>query len=88
MKFDPSNTLTLQTFSLLTPYQRALYLAQRGIRTMATHEKEINEARIQAMEDYQTQLAEKHDVFETQRFQMMEGAIADLQKRLQEIEGK
>ena len=31
-------------------------------------EKEITEARIQAMEDYQTQLAEKHDVFETNAF--------------------
>ena len=51
-------------------------------------EKAINEARVQAMEEYQTQLAENHDVFETRRFQMLEGAIADLQKRLKELEGK
>ena len=51
-------------------------------------EKAIEEARVQAMEDYQTQLAENHDVFETRRFQMLEGAIADLQKRLKELEGK
>lgn len=51
-------------------------------------EKAIEEARIQAMEEHIAQKAEQHDVFETVRFQMMEGAIADLQQRLLNLEGK
>ena len=51
-------------------------------------EQAINEARIQAMEEHALQQAEQNAVFDTQRFLMMEGAIADLQKRLSAIEGK
>ena len=51
-------------------------------------EQAINEARIQAMEEHARQQAERHDVFETRRFQMMEMAIADLQKRLDALEAK
>ena len=51
-------------------------------------EQAINEARVQAMEDHALQQAERNDVFNTQRFLMMEGAIADLQLRLKILEGK
>lgn len=48
-------------------------------------EQAINEARIQAMEEHAIQQAERNDVFNTQRFLMMEGAIADLQKKVKEL---
>ena len=51
-------------------------------------ERAINEARIQAMEEHAVAQAERNDVFNTQRCLMMEGAIADLQKRLSALEGK
>ena len=51
-------------------------------------EKAIEEARIQALEDHIANKAEQSDVFTTQRFLMMEHAIADLQTRLKALEGK
>ena len=51
-------------------------------------EKAIEEARVQAMEEHALQQAERNAVFDTQRFLMMEGAIADLQTRLKALEGK
>ena len=51
-------------------------------------EKAIQEARIQAMEEHTLQKAEQNAVFDTQRFLMMEGAIADLQSRLKASEGQ
>ena len=51
-------------------------------------EKAIEEARVQAMEEHALQQAEQNAVFDTQRFLMMEGAIADIQRRLKALEGK
>ena len=51
-------------------------------------EQAINEARVKAMEEHVLQQAEQNAVFDTQRFLMMEHAIADLQKRLSAFEGK
>ena len=51
-------------------------------------EKAIQEARIQAMEEHALQQNEQHAVFETRRYQMLELALADVQKRLKALEGK
>ena len=51
-------------------------------------EKAINEARAKALEDYQLQQQEINSVFDTVRFQKLEGAVADLQARLSQLEGK
>jgi hypothetical protein len=51
-------------------------------------EKEINEARVKAMEEHILQQAEQNAVFDTKRFLMMEMAIKDLQSRLKALEGK
>ena len=51
-------------------------------------EQAIEEARVQAMEQHALQQAEQNAVFDTQRFLMMEGAIADIQARLKALEGK
>jgi len=51
-------------------------------------EQAIEEARVKAMEEHILQETERNAVFETRRFQMMEGAIADLQARLKVLEGK
>ena len=48
-------------------------------------EKAIHEARLQAMEEHAVQKAEQNAVFDTQRFLLMEGAIADLQKKVKEL---
>ena len=37
------------------------------------------------MEEHAVQQAERNAVFDTQRFLMMEGAIADLQKKVKEL---
>lgn len=51
-------------------------------------EKAINEARVQAMEEHLKEQAEKSNVFTTERFLMMEGAINNLQQRVKELEAK
>ena len=63
---------------------RATWNASTGY----AREKSIQEARVQAMEEHLKAEAEKANPFTTERFLMMESAIADLQQRLKAVEGK
>ena len=61
--------------------RRATWNASLGY----AREKEIEKARREAMAEHVAQKAERNDVFTTQRFLMMEHAIADLQKKVKEL---
>lgn len=51
----------------------------------AAREAAINEARAQAMEEHLKAQAERANHFTTERFLLMEGAIADLQKKVEAL---